>query len=666
LDLSPLNPAQRRAVTTTEGPLLVLAGAGSGKTRVITHRMAHLLARGVAARSILAVTFTNKAAAEMKERVVRLAGRDAQALTVCTFHAFGAEILREHIHHLGWPRRFAIADLGDQLALVQRGLRERQLDGRSLDPRRILSGISRAKNTGEVPSPEASTEPGTDEDYALMTAEVFPLYQRGLKAQGAVDFDDLLVLPRRLFGEHPDVLGRYVRRYRYLLVDEFQDTNGAQLELLRLLAGERRNVCAVGDDDQCIYGWRGAEVRNILRFEESFPGATVVRLEQNYRSTGASLTAAHGIVSRLPERRPKQLWTERVGGAAVQLAVLPSEEDEAAWVARTVEERLAAGLSPDEVAVLYRTNGQSRPLEEAFSARGLRHDVVGGSEFFDRREVRDVLAYLKALANPADEVSLLRIVNVPARGIGDVTVSDCSSSPGAASFRSGRSSPRPRRARPPRGRHGRWRLLRAAPAHSARLRTEPPGQVARAPGRDRLRGRGRASGSSATAVDRRLRGVEGVLTSSTSSNGGRATGRICGPTSRRSRWRAARRRTAPDRRVALMTLHAAKGLEFRWLSWLGWRRLPAPRRDAGRAAEPRGGAAPLLRGLHPGQGDADPHPGRGATAPGSGRPPHPLTLPGRHPRRGPGGARHHGPTPWAALGARAELLPGPQGAAGLT
>ena len=573
MDLSSLNPAQRRAVTTTEGPLLVLAGAGSGKTRVITHRIAHLLHRGVAPRGILAVTFTNKAAMEMKERVVRLVGRAAQALTVCTFHAFGAEVLREHLHHLGWPRRFAIADLGDQLALVQRALRERQLDVRSLDPRRILAGISRAKNAGQLPSPEAPDTPGTDSEYALMTAEVFPLYQRGLKAQGAVDFDDLLVLPRRLFAEHPEILGKYVRRFRYLLVDEFQDTNRAQLELVRLLAGARRNVCAVGDDDQCIYGWRGAEVRNILRFEQAFPGATEVRLEQNYRSTPAILTAAHGVVSRLPERRHKQLWTERVGGPAVQLVVLPGEEDEAAWVARTVEQRLAAGLPPDEVAVLYRTNGQSRPLEEAFAARGLRYDVVGGGEFFDRREVRDVLAYLKALANPADEISLLRIVNVPARGIGDVTVerlveharahrlplAEVLASPGRVPGLSPGTA---------RAVEAFSELLHGA---RARLRTEPLGAVARhLLGEIGFEAAARASSASATAVDRRLRGVEGVLTSleqferragprpdlrsylQTLSLEGREEEEAPGPA-----------------RIALMTLHAAKGLEFRLVVMVG-------------------------------------------------------------------------------------------------
>jgi DNA helicase II / ATP-dependent DNA helicase PcrA len=573
LDLSSLNPAQRRAVTTTEGPLLVLAGAGSGKTRVITHRIAHLLGRGVPARAILAVTFTNKAASEMKERVARLVGRDAQALTVCTFHAFGAEVLREHLHQLGWPRRFAIADLGDQLALVQRALGERRLEGRSLDPRRILAGISRAKNAGRVPSADVAEQPGTDDDYALMTAEVFPLYQRGLKTQGAVDFDDLLVLPRRLFTEHPEILGKYVRRYRYLLVDEFQDTNLAQRELLRLLAGARGNVCAVGDDDQCIYGWRGAEVRNILRFEQAFPGATEVRLEQNYRSTPAILAAAHGVVSRLPERRHKQLWTERMGGPAVQLVVLPGEEDEAAWVARTVEQRLAEGLPPDEVAVLYRTNGQSRPLEEAFAARGLRYDVVGGGEFFDRREVRDVLAYLKALANPADEVSLLRIVNVPARGIGDVTVERLVEHARAHRLPLAEVLASP--ASVPELSAGAARAVEAFSAllhrARARLRTEPLAGVTRhLLGEIGFEAAARASSASAIAVDRRLRGVEGVLTSLEQFE------RRSGPRPDLRTYlqtlslEGREEEDAPGpARVALMTLHAAKGLEFRLVVMVG-------------------------------------------------------------------------------------------------
>src|SRR5262249_24486402 len=564
VDLSGLNPPQRRAVTTTEGPLLVLAGAGSGKTRVITHRIAWLLAQRVPARSILAVTFTNKAAAEMKERVVRLVGQGAQALTVCTFHACGAAVLRQHVHRLGGPRKFAIADLSDQIALVQRGLRERPIDGKSdFDPRRVLTAISRAKNAGRAPV----LQDDAPDDREIAAAEGFPLYQRALKAQGAGDFDDLLLLPVRLFREDADVLGSYVRRFRYLLVDEFQDTNGAQLELLRQLAGERRNVCAVGDDDQCIYGWRGAEVRNILHFEHAFPGATEVRLEQNYRSVPAVLEAAHAVVSQLPGRRPKKLWTAAVGGPKVSLTVLPGEDDEAAFVARSIEERLARGVRPDDVAVLYRTNGQSRPFEEAFRARGIRFEVVGGSEFFDRREVRDVLAYLKLLANPADEVSLLRIVNVPARGIGDVTVEHLVAharsrgmpvadvlhapdavpdlTPGAARAVKEFSE-----------------LIRST---RARLRTEPLSTVTRSLlGHIGFEAAARAGTVSPTAAERRLKGVEGILGSLEQFE------RREGP---RSDLRSYLNRLSLDTReeedgpsparVTLLTLHGAKGLEFK-------------------------------------------------------------------------------------------------------
>jgi DNA helicase-2/ATP-dependent DNA helicase PcrA len=568
----------------------VLAGAGSGKTRVITHRVAWLLSRKVPARSILAVTFTNKAAAEMKERVVRLVGGGAQALTVCTFHAFGAEMLREHIHRLGWPRRFAIADTSDQISLVQRALRERSIDGKTdFDPRRILTAISRAKNAARAPvvAGDAPTEPGRRRaerasagvplvrggDAEIAAAEVFPLYQRGLKAQGAVDFDDLLLLPLRLFREHPDVLGGYVRRFRYLLVDEFQDTNGAQLELVRQLAGERRNVCAVGDDDQCIYGWRGAEVRNILRFEEAFPGATEVRLEQNYRSVPAVLEAAHGVVSQLPERRAKKLWTAAVGGQKVSLVVLPGEDDEAAYVARAIEQRLAHGARPDDLAVLYRTNGQSRPFEEAFRAKGIGYEVVGGTEFFDRREVRDVLAYLRVLANPADEVSLLRIINVPARGIGDVTVEhlvgharergmhvadvlDAPASvpgltPGAA-----------------RAVHEFSQLIHQT---RARLKREPLSAVTRSLlGQIGFEAAARASTTSAAAVDRRLAGVEGILGSLEQYE--RREGKRSDLLTYLNRLSLDTREEEDSPRpaqVSLLTLHGAKGLEFRTVFLVG-------------------------------------------------------------------------------------------------
>ncbi len=570
MDLSGLNPPQRRAVTTTEGPVLIVAGAGSGKTRVITHRIAWLLDQGVSARAILAVTFTNKAAAEMKERVVRLVGQGAQALTVCTFHAFGAEVLRQHVHKLGWPRRFAIADSSDQISLVQRALRERSIDGkRDFDPRRILTAISRAKIAARAPSVEGDAP----SDAEIAAAEVFPLYQRGLKAQGAVDFDDLLLLPLRLFREHPEVLGSHVRRFRYLMVDEFQDTNGSQLELVRQLAGERRNVCAVGDDDQCIYGWRGAEVRNILRFEEAFPGATEVRLEQNYRSVPAVLEAAHGVVSQLPERRPKKLWTARSEGPKVSLVVTPGEDDEAEWVARSIEQRLARGVRPDDIAVLYRTNGQSRPFEEAFRARGIRHEVVGGTEFFDRREVRDVLAYLKLLANPADEVSLLRIVNVPARGIGDVTVEHL------VAHARGRGQPLAEvlasTGSVPELTPGAARAVKEFSdlihRTRGRLRTEPLSTVARALLHEiGFEAAARVSTPSATAADRKLRGVEGVLGSLEQFE------RREGP---RSDLRTYLNRLSLDTReeedgptparVTLLTLHGAKGLEFKTVFLVG-------------------------------------------------------------------------------------------------
>jgi DNA helicase-2/ATP-dependent DNA helicase PcrA len=419
VDLSHLNPPQREAVLTTEGPLLVLAGAGSGKTRVITHRIVRLLEQKVPARSILAVTFTNKAAAEMRERVVQLGGQKALGVTVCTFHAFGAEVLRAHLPKLGWPKKFAIADTGDQVALVRRAMRERQIDDRTFDPRKVVTLLSRAKNSGVVPQPKPE---GQGDDLELIAHLVYPLYQLGLKAQGAVDFDDLIVFPSRLFREFPEVKREYARRFRYVMVDEYQDTNRAQLELLVHLAGDHRNVCVVGDDDQCIYSWRGAEVRNILDFERHFPGGKAVRLEQNYRSTQVILDAANAVIEKNPHRRAKRMWTQQKGGALVQLVSTPSEEEEARWVAAEVCKAIAQGIPADEIAVLYRVNGQARPFEEALRERQVRYEVVGGNEFFDRREVRDVIAYFKVIANPKDEVSLLRIVNVPARGIGDVTM----------------------------------------------------------------------------------------------------------------------------------------------------------------------------------------------------------------------------------------------------
>ena len=425
MDLSFLNPPQREAVVTTEGPLLVLAGAGSGKTRVITHRIAWLLQKKkVPPQAILAVTFTNKAAAEMKERAVQLAGPRAQDVTLSTFHAFGAEVLRSHAQKLGWPKRFAIADMSDQISIVRRAMREHRIDDRAFDPRKVLAMISKAKNEGRVPEPKPE---GQGDDYDLAAHVVFPVYQLALKAQGAVDFDDLIVFPARLLREHPKVRAAYHERFSYVMVDEYQDTNQAQLDLLKELVGERKNVCVVGDDDQCIYSWRGAEVRNILDFERTFAGGKVVRLEQNYRSTQVILDAANAVIAKNPERRAKRMWTDKLGGRKIQLTVAPDENEEARWVGHQVAKAIQDGLSPDEIAVLYRTNGQARPVEEALREKQVAYEVIGGQEFFDRREVKDVVAYLKLIANAKDDTSLLRIVNVPARGIGDVTLERLSS-----------------------------------------------------------------------------------------------------------------------------------------------------------------------------------------------------------------------------------------------
>ena len=419
MNLSSLNPPQREAVVTVKGPLLVLAGAGSGKTRVITHRICYLLEKKVSPKSILAVTFTNKAASEMKERVVKMGGQKALGVTLSTFHAFGSEVLRENLYRLGWPKKFAIADMGDQLSIVRRAMKERNVDGQAFDARKVLTLISRAKNSGIEPQPKPD---GQGDDYDLVAHLVFPLYQLALKASGSVDFDDLIVFPSTIFEKFPKVKEHYVDRFKYVMVDEYQDTNRAQLDLLVHLAGKSRNVCVVGDDDQCIYGWRGAEVKNILEFEKHFPGGKEVRLEQNYRSSSVILDSANAVIAKNPERRPKKMWTDQLGGLKIWAVTAPTEEEEARFVGHEIKKAIVSGVRPDEIAVLYRTNGQSRPIEEALREKQVFYDVVGGSEFFDRREVKDVIAYFKVIANPRDEVSLLRIVNVPARGIGDVTM----------------------------------------------------------------------------------------------------------------------------------------------------------------------------------------------------------------------------------------------------
>jgi len=417
-----LNGPQREAVEHGEGPLLVLAGAGSGKTRVITHRIARLIAQGVPARAIVALTFTNKAAGEMRERVHGLFAEErtsgAGATTICTFHSFGRMVLGREREAVGG--RFTIFDQGDQTSLVKQLLRDAGAD-RAYDAAAVLARISNAKNAFL----DAEAMPERDGDaYDEIAKLILPRYQAALKRYRAFDFDDLVCEVARLWRDRADVRGRWQSEYLYVLVDEYQDTNRAQLEMLRLLCGDRRNVCAVGDDDQAIYGWRGADVRNILDFEAHFDGARVVKLEQNYRSRAPILAVANAVIAKRTDSKwRKVLFTERAGGPTVRVVVAATPEAEAAWVGREVRRLVRdEGRSPREVAVLYRSNGQSRLLEEALREQGVPHRVVGGAQFFERKEVKDTLAYLKIALNPADEIALRRIVNYPPRGIGEATL----------------------------------------------------------------------------------------------------------------------------------------------------------------------------------------------------------------------------------------------------
>jgi superfamily I DNA/RNA helicase len=415
-----LNPAQRAAVEHGDGPLLVLAGAGSGKTRVITHRIVRLVERGIPPAAIVALTFTNKAAGEMRERVAKMVGKKAtaQALTVSTFHSFGLGVLQRERASVGGA--FTIFDQGDQTSLVKQLLRAAGAD-RAFDAQAVLARISNGKNAFQ------STEELPDRDgdaYDEITREIYPRYQAALRQYKAFDFDDLVCEVARLWQKDAALRGRWQDRFLHVLVDEYQDTNRAQLEMLRLLCGTRRNVCAVGDDDQAIYGWRGADVRNILDFERHFEGARVVKLEQNYRSRAPVLDVANAVIAKRTDSKwRKVLFTERAGGEPVRLAVAGTPEIEATWVGREIRRLLREpGRRPSDVAVLYRSNGQSRLIEEALREQGIAHRVVGGTQFFERKEVKDVLGYMKLALNPADEISLRRIVNHPPRGIGDTSL----------------------------------------------------------------------------------------------------------------------------------------------------------------------------------------------------------------------------------------------------
>ena len=416
-----LNEPQREAVLHTDGPLLILAGAGSGKTRVLTHRIAYLIdERGVNPWNILAITFTNKAAEEMRQRVDSLVSFGAESIWVSTFHSACVRILRRFIDRLGYDNRFTIYDTDDQKTLMKEVCRKVDIDTKVYKERNLLAAVSSAKNEMILPD-EFELNAGGDFGQ-LKIAKVYREYEAQLKANNALDFDDLLVKTVQLLETQPDVLEYYQERFRYIMVDEYQDTNTVQFRLVRLLAGKYRNLCVVGDDDQSIYKFRGANIRNILDFEHEFPDAHVVRLEQNYRSTGNILNAANGVIRNNRNRKEKTLWTDNGEGEKIQLRQFDTAFDEAEYIAEDIKKEVQEGASYNDSAVLYRTNAQSRLFEEKFIAMNIPYKIVGGINFYARREIKDLLAYLKTVDNGQDDLAVRRIINVPKRGIGLTTI----------------------------------------------------------------------------------------------------------------------------------------------------------------------------------------------------------------------------------------------------
>ena len=420
VDIDSLNEPQREAVLCAEGPLLVLAGAGSGKTRVLTYRIAHMLGDlGVQPWQILAITFTNKAAAEMRERLGRLVGPAARGMWVSTFHSMCVRMLRTDCEKLGFDKGFTIYDDDDSKRLVKDIMAEFDIDPKRWPINAIRNRISTAKNELMVPG---EFEQQAHDPAAKVAARVYRRLQERLKASNAFDFDDLLLYTYPLLKNHPDVLEAYQDRFRYLMVDEYQDTNHAQYEITKLLASKHKNIMVVGDDDQSIYSWRGADIRNILEFESDYPNAHTVKLEQNYRSTGNILAAANAVVSNNMHRKKKRLYTASGEGDKIKVYMASDERDEGRWIAAEIDHLHAEGHSYDEIAVFYRTNAQSRSLEDMLLRAGVPYRIVGGTRFFDRAEIRDVMAYLTLLVNPSDDIAAKRVINVPRRGIGRTTV----------------------------------------------------------------------------------------------------------------------------------------------------------------------------------------------------------------------------------------------------
>ncbi len=405
-----LNPEQYRAVTTINGPILIIAGAGSGKTRVITYRIANMLESGIPQSQILALTFTNKAAKEMEERIKDLTGKKLQNLTVSTFHAFGVKILRSEIEALGWRTNFSIYDETDKISLIKESGRELHFTTDTLDTYKISTLFS------DIKTGRKNWENAND-----MYRQLYESYQQGLKLYNSVDFDDLIVLPIKLFREHPEILERYRARYKYIMVDEFQDTSHQQYEMMHLLAD--KNVAVVGDDDQSIYSWRGADYQNIIQFEKDFPDVQEIRLEQNYRSTETILAAANGVISHNTNRKDKKLWSGNNSGKPIEIFMPENETDEADFIAESIQGICAEEkMKYDDFGVLIRANTQSRAIEEAFLAANIPYTMSGGTSFFQRKEIKDIISYLRVIANHDDDVNLIRILNTPRRGIGRATL----------------------------------------------------------------------------------------------------------------------------------------------------------------------------------------------------------------------------------------------------
>lgn len=419
--LAHMNPAQREAVMTLSGPLLVLAGAGTGKTRVITHRMVELIQNGIAPDRILSVTFTNKAAKEMAERTQELLGkRQKQKPLISTFHSYCVRVLRQEIEALGYPKNFTIYDRGDQESAARKALRDVRIPDSSLSPGDLLNIISRWKMVGVPPEDAADY---TENDLEFLAAVAYRKYQNNLQACGAVDFDDLLLLTNRLFDEHPSALDRQQQRFDHVQIDEYQDTNGSQFDLIEALVRKHNNICVVGDDDQSIYGWRGAEVTHILNFNQYFKGAKVVRLEENYRCTDKILDLANRLVRHNRGRHDKELRANKSSVSEVRFREFEDEQVEAEYIAREIQFMInKKDVPPEDICILFRTNEQPRVFETELRRHEIRYVMMGTQSFFDKKEIRDILSYLKALDNPRDETSLLRIINVPSRGIGDATV----------------------------------------------------------------------------------------------------------------------------------------------------------------------------------------------------------------------------------------------------